>query len=85
MNISSGVLWAVLGALYLPGDPVGLASEATLHGDLAFLGPKGSYSDEAASKYISRAHHTGLHWSSTHHMERISVKFRTSFALSAHC
>jgi prephenate dehydratase len=48
MNISSGVLWAVLGVLYLPG--IILAS------DLAFLGPKGSYSDEAASKYIFRAH-----------------------------
>ena len=56
MNISSGVLWAVLGALSLPGDPVGLASEATLQGDLAFLGPKGTYSDEAASNYVSRAH-----------------------------
>jgi hypothetical protein len=56
MNISSGVLWAVLGALYLPGDLIGRASEATLHGDLAFLGPKGSYSDEAASKYVFRAH-----------------------------
>ena len=56
MTISSGVLWAVLGALYLSGGPVGLASEATLQGDLAFLGPKGSYSDEAASDYISRAH-----------------------------
>jgi prephenate dehydratase len=55
-NISSGVLWAVLGALCLAGDPVGLASEATLQGDLAFLGPKGSYSDEAASNYVSRAH-----------------------------
>jgi prephenate dehydratase len=56
MNISSGVLLAVLGALYLLGEPVALASEATLHGDLGFLGPNGSYSDEAASKYVSRAH-----------------------------
>jgi prephenate dehydratase len=56
MNTRSGVLWAVLGALYLTGNPVGLASEATLHGDLAFLGPKGSYSDEAAIKYVSRKH-----------------------------
>jgi prephenate dehydratase len=56
MNISSGVLRAALGALYLAGDPVGLASEATLQGDLAFLGPKGSYSDEATSNYVSRAH-----------------------------
>ena len=56
MNISSGVLRAALGALYLAGDPVGLASEATLQGNLAFLGPKGSYSDEAAIKYVSRKH-----------------------------
>jgi hypothetical protein len=56
MNTPPGVLWAVLGALYLTGNPVGLASEATLHGDLAFLGPKGSYSDEAAIKYVSRKH-----------------------------
>jgi prephenate dehydratase len=66
MNITSGVLWAVLGALYLTGNPIGLASsfakasedksEATLHGDLAYLGPRGSYSDEAAGKYASRAH-----------------------------
>ena len=48
MNISSGVLWAVLGVLYLPGT--------ILASDLAFLGPQGSYSDEAASKYIFRAH-----------------------------
>ncbi|MBV9875681.1 MAG: prephenate dehydratase [Verrucomicrobia bacterium] len=59
MNISSRVLWAVLGALYLLGGPVAPASEATLHGDLAFLGPKGSYSDEAAGKYVSRAHLDG--------------------------
>jgi prephenate dehydratase len=48
MNITSGVLCAVLGALYLPGTAIA--------SDLAFLGPKGSYSDEAASKYVSRAH-----------------------------
>ena len=52
MNISSGALWAVLGALCLTGDPAGLGGEATLPGDLAYLGPKGSYSDEAASKYV---------------------------------
>lgn len=51
MNISSGVLWVVLCALYLPGT--------ILASDLAFLGPKGSYSDEAASKYVSRAHLDG--------------------------
>ena len=69
MNFSARALWVVLGALYLTGDPIGLArvlhssaqpddggSEATLHGDLAYLGPKGSYSDEAAGKYASRAH-----------------------------
>src|SRR6201984_3238264 len=48
MYIRSGFLWAVLGVLYLPGT--------ILASDLAFLGPKGSYSDEAASKYVSRAH-----------------------------
>ena len=69
MNFSARALWPVLGAFYLIGGPIGLArvlhnparpddggSEATLHGDLAYLGPKGSYSDEAAGKYASRAH-----------------------------
>jgi prephenate dehydratase len=59
MNINSAVLGAVSVALYLTCDPTGQASEATLQGDLAFLGPEGSYSDEAASKYVSRAHLDG--------------------------
>lgn len=56
MYISSRNLLVVLSALNLTGAPGGLASEATLHGDLVFLGPKGSYSDEAASQYVSRGH-----------------------------
>jgi prephenate dehydratase len=56
MNICSRALLAVLGALNLTGGPVVLASEATLHRDLVFLGPSGSYSDEAASQYASCAH-----------------------------
>ena len=56
MNISSRTLLAVFSALNLTGAQVGLASEATLHTDLFFLGPRGSYSDEAASQYVSRAH-----------------------------
>jgi prephenate dehydratase len=66
MNISSRTLLAVFSALNLTGAPVGLASsfakasedksEATLHTELVFLGPRGSYSDEAASQYVSRAH-----------------------------
>jgi prephenate dehydratase len=66
MNFSLRALWPVWGAFCLIGGPIGLASsfakasedksEATLHGDLAYLGPKGSYSDEAAGKYASRAH-----------------------------
>jgi prephenate dehydratase len=59
MNISSRALLALLSALNLTGAPIGLASEAMLHGDLTFLGPKGSYSDEAASQYVSRAHLDG--------------------------
>lgn len=48
MNISTRALLAALGALNLIGT--------AFASDLAFLGPRGSYSDEAASKYISRAH-----------------------------
>ena len=48
MNISSRALLAVLSALSLTG--IAFAS------DLVFLGPRGSYSDEAASQYVSRAH-----------------------------
>ena len=48
MDISSRALLAVLSAL-------NLTSTAFASG-LVFLGPRGSYSDEAASKYISRAH-----------------------------
>jgi hypothetical protein len=48
MNFRSRALWAVLGALHLTGTAFAI--------DLAFLGPKGSYSDEAANEYVTRAH-----------------------------
>jgi prephenate dehydratase len=48
MNISSRALLAVLSALSLTG--------IAFAGDLVFLGPRGSYSEEAASQYVSRAH-----------------------------
>jgi prephenate dehydratase len=51
MKISSRALWPFLGALFL--------TTTAFAGDLAFLGPKGSYSDEAASKYVARAHLDG--------------------------
>jgi prephenate dehydratase len=51
MKISSRALWTVLGSLSL--------TATTSANDLAFLGPKGSYSDEAASKYVARAHLDG--------------------------
>ena len=51
MKISSRALWTVLGALSL--------TATAFANDLAFLGPKGSYSDEAASKYVARAHLDG--------------------------
>jgi len=52
MNPGAPVLSALLAALYLTRAA---ASEATV----AFLGPKGSYSDEAATEYASRADITG--------------------------
>jgi hypothetical protein len=52
MNPSAPVLFSVLAALYLTRAA---ASEASV----AFLGPKGSYSDEAATEYASRADITG--------------------------
>src|SRR5437879_2380328 len=52
MNPSAPVLLALLAALYLTRAA---ASDATV----AFLGPKGSYSDEAATDYASRADITG--------------------------
>ena len=51
MKISSRALCPFLGALFLT---------ATAFADeLAFLGPKGTYSDEAAGKYVARAHLDG--------------------------
>jgi len=52
MNPSTPVLLVLLAALYLTRAA---ASDATV----AFLGPKGSYSDEAATDYASRADITG--------------------------
>lgn len=52
MNPSAPVLLSLLAALYLTRAA---ASEASV----AFLGPKGSYSDEAATEYASRADITG--------------------------
>src|SRR5260221_4008612 len=46
------VLLTLVAVLHVPGA---VASE----NGLAFLGPKGSYSDQAASEYISRAHLAG--------------------------
>ena len=53
MNPSAPVLLALLAALYLTRAA---ASEASV----AFLGPKASYSDEAATEYASRADITAL-------------------------
>jgi prephenate dehydratase len=52
MNYRPPVLLAVFGALLL-------TLVAAFAPDLAFLGPKGSYSDEAASACASRSHITG--------------------------
>jgi prephenate dehydratase len=52
MNPSAPVLLALLAALHL-------TRAAASEGKMAFLGPKGSYSDEAATEYASRAHLTG--------------------------
>jgi prephenate dehydratase len=52
MNHSAPILLALLAGLHLTSAA---ASEATM----AFLGPKGSYSDEAATEYASRAHLAG--------------------------
>jgi prephenate dehydratase len=52
MNPSAPVLLALLAALHLTRAA---ASEV----NMAFLGPKGSYSDEAATEYASHAHLTG--------------------------
>jgi len=53
MNPSAPVLLSLLAALYLTRAA---ASEASV----AFLGPKASYSDEAATEYASRADITAL-------------------------
>jgi Prephenate dehydratase len=52
MNPGAPVLLALFAALYL-------TRAAASEGTVAFLGPKGSYSDEAATKYASRADITG--------------------------
>jgi prephenate dehydratase len=52
MNPRSPSLFAVFTALLV-------ARVAAVEPNLAFLGPKGSYSDEAANEYASHAHVTG--------------------------
>jgi hypothetical protein len=52
MNPRSPFLFAVFTALLV-------ARVAAVEPNLAFLGPKGSYSDEAANEYASHAHVTG--------------------------